>query len=205
MTDSNDEAKQNSKPKKRRGPGNRKPNAGDRAAELERAARRERVNELTREGKNYREIAVILGVSVSTAYEDFQKLITHLPTDGVAEDRRKHTARLDAAYRRTEQLVEAISAVAHSGNLAAIREVARLIDRQVSILARAARVNGVDAPEQREHTGPGGGPLQLAQASVNLAELLALGQENEGNAAQPYAEDGGGAEGRPGEDAEKLP
>ncbi len=43
---------------------------------------------------------------------------------------------------------------------AAVRGNAKDIDRVLKILERRARILGIDAPERRELSGPGGGPIQ---------------------------------------------
>lgn len=104
------------------------------AEAIDRAERRARAVDLRAEGHTLREVAEKLGVSVSTAASDIDRALAEVPADSVDLLRRLWGQRLDA-------LLRAVWPSAMSGNLEAV-------DKAVKIANRAAKLHGLDAPQQ---------------------------------------------------------
>lgn len=134
------------------------------AEAIDRAERRARAVDLRAEGHTLREIADKLGVSVSTAASDIDRALSEVPADSVDLLRRLWGQRLDA-------LLKAVWTSAMSGNLDAV-------DKAVKIADRAAKLYGLDAPQQISMSTTGTDIEQAVnQFMAAVAEPVAVAEE----------------------------
>lgn len=147
------------------------------------AERRTQALELRKAGATYVAIGTALGVSEQRAH----RIIT-------AELRRLNARRAEAANEVTRMELERLDALmlavwqrAKKGELSAV-------DRVLSIMARRARLLGLDAPEKRELSGKDGQALRftLEDAVAAEQELEAWRNERQQN-PEPGAAAPGGA------------
>lgn len=104
------------------------------AEAIDRAERRARAVDLRAEGHTIREVAEKLGIAPSTAAGDIDRALSEYPAEGVDLLRRLWGQRLDA-------LLRAVWPAAMAGDLDAV-------DKAVKISNRAAKLYGLDAPQQ---------------------------------------------------------
>lgn len=156
----------------RRGPGKRKKNAKDFAADVQRVDRQTQALDLRVEGLTIRAIAKKLNISVAQADRDVKQAIA---------DRPNETA--DQMRARANEALEIILA----GHLPAARghagsddvEAGASSEKSAQVVIKAialhAKINGYEAAERHEVTGPGGGPiLHHDVTKLTDAELEAL-------------------------------
>lgn len=185
--------------KKRRGIGNRVshgPRAADDAAAFARRERREKVGTLrVRHSLDFPEIGRELGISTSQAHRDYHQWLDEQPPSPLAPVvRREEEPKLQRNAQRVEALIastlkralddskdERGRPVVSTEEKVQLTALAAKLSREATRLSESRRaLHGADAPVKRELSGPGGGPVPVASAKVNLGELLALGDENEG-------------------------
>lgn len=162
---------------------------GDEARKL----RRERAWQLRVQGLPNTAIAKELGVGEHTIREDIKEVLRLLPPPNLQQVREEENARLEAERTRLETLTRVVQQQVLKADadgklltdlgslLDGIRAIARNSEKLIAISARRSRLHGADAPEQKEHSGPGGGPIPVAAAKVSIAELEAIMDENEGS------------------------
>ena len=121
---------------------------GNRTAPDQDALRKLEVTRLRLAGYTTREIATMLHTSASTVSEDMKVLTREWMAE--AQENRASAIGLDVA--RLDALIHAIWEKAVGGDLPAIREVVRLLERR-------AKVMGLDAPELHRIGGEDGGPV----------------------------------------------
>jgi hypothetical protein len=127
----------------------------------QRIGRSERANqalELRKAGKTFVEIGKKMGVSPQRAHALVTQELVRLNatrSEAAAEVCRLELERLDV-------LLAGLWGNAKAGDTCAV-------DRVLSIMARRAKLIGLDAPEKRELTGKGGSPLAL---TLSLEELV---------------------------------
>jgi hypothetical protein len=182
-------------PKKlRRGVGNRPKMPGDKAAEIARKQRRERVGQMTVQGMSQRAIAAELGVDHATVGRDLAEYLASSPSPqreeirGICDQRLERSyERLDVQARVAQRMIFETKKDA-SGNdvpvldvqsrLAAQALLVRLDDKLRMNNESRRRLHGADAPEQREVGGLGGGPILVTQGTSTLSELMAIVEHN---------------------------
>ena len=126
-------------------------------------------------GLSYRQIATELGFKeVSGAYRSVRRAMDQLTADNAEDLRALESERLDA-------MLFGIWKAARSGNVQAI-------DRVIRIMERRAKLHRLDPPEQRELSGPGGGPISVDDARALLLDRL------ERNLAESDADEGAGSD-----------
>jgi hypothetical protein len=127
------------------------------------AERRTQALDLRKQGKTFAEIGRELGCSEQRAHAivtgELQRLNTRR-SEQAAEVARLELERLDA-------LLAGVWPAAKEGEGPAI-------DRVLAIMARRAKLQGLDAPDKRELSGSGGGPLRFA-----VEDAVAAAQELE--------------------------
>jgi hypothetical protein len=127
-------------PRKRRGRGNRRPNAKDREAEQRWAQRQADCVRLVTAGWTFRDVAESLGYADgSNAHRDYLKAIRASPALAVKEHRQKIVDRVNLVVRGSMTKARAGSAT-HA-------------DMILRASALEARLVGAFAPEQLEHLG----------------------------------------------------
>lgn len=185
---------------KGRGRGNRPfETLQDKALQVEKKQRRERVAQLVSQGLTLRQIGTELGVDERTVRRDLAEYLAEAgPSKRVEEIREVSDARLERVYERLDVasrvIQQRILAVKKgeagkpdeytldlASQLDGMRVLARTSAVLVSNIESRRRLHGADAPEEKtvRHSGPEGGPIPVASTRVSLAELLALGDENE--------------------------
>lgn len=104
-------------------------------------------------GASYREIGTALGIDPSTAYDYIDRMLTEAAPllEDVEKARQVELERLDKMQRSLWTRVLA-------GDHAADYLVLKVMDRR-------AKLMGLDAPERREVSGPGGTPIELSISS----------------------------------------
>ena len=183
---------QHGKVKLRRGMGNRgtRKTAADDAAEVARRERRERgANLRVRNRMSFPDIGRELGVTSTQAHRDYQIWLSEQPPSPIAPEVR---AEEEPSLQRNLQRIEALIGIAMKQAAllsetkpggAELQEQSDLIgrlSRQAQRLSESRRkLHGADAPEQKQITGAGGGPVQVVASNVSWSELQALMAENE--------------------------
>ena len=129
-------------------------------------------------GVGNNEIARRLGISTKQVARDIDRVIARLGHEGAEKKRAVYTAKLERALLDETMAVQALKALATADppDLDASRTMAahnRTIGR---LIAELAHLNDVYAPDKVEHTGLGGGPIEVTLDSV-LAAIRA-GEEN---------------------------
>jgi vacuolar-type H+-ATPase subunit H len=118
--------------------------------------------ELRRMAKGYQEIAHALGIGVATAHRHVQSAL--------AESRAQISAEADELRSEELSRLDAMTAGlwprARKGEAAAV-------DRMLKIMERRAKLLGLDAPERRELSGAGGGPIQAVGMSADEFRAIA--------------------------------
>ena len=123
------------------------------------AERRVKVLEMRKAGFTFRQIGGQLDINEAQAYRDLARILSDI----------LELARPDAVALRTlelerlDDLQKTLWRQAKAGNLGAT-------DRLLRIMERRARLLGLDAPTKEEHSGPGGGPIVIANA-MDLSRL----------------------------------
>lgn len=166
--------------KKRRGPGNRRRNAADDAAEAARQKRRDEVWRLrTVEGLSHQRIAQRVGVSVGTVENDIQR---------AREEHRPPDADELAAYVRAElqRAVKGLRRAVDKGSASAVQAHVKALDA-------FAKLHGLYAPTKSELSGPGGGPVDIRAAQDELLGRLSRIAAGSGSSAGDPKPDGGGS------------
>jgi hypothetical protein len=130
---------------------------------VSRSERATRALDLRKAGTTYREIGRELGCSEQRAHqivtEELQRLNARRG-EAAAEVCRLELERLDA-------MLAGLWPKAKKGD-------ARAVEKVLAVMARRAKLLGLDAPERRELTGKGGGPV-----AFSLEEALAADRELE--------------------------
>jgi hypothetical protein len=152
------------------------------AAELGIAKRQEAACQLRLAGWSVRDIAGHLKCSVGTVHSDISAVLERTrdtAADAIDKQRRLSLARVDKAVR-------AIWAKVEAGDLDACRELMRLEQRR-------AKVEGFDAADRHEVSGPGGAPIPIEPRTALNAKLDELAKRILGDTGEP----GGNAGARP--------
>lgn len=133
-----------------------------RRGEAERiAARRLQALSLRKAGAPYRAIAAELKVSVETAYSDVQAELAAL--EALSSTEAENVRQLE--LRRLDDLQLALSAAVRRGDPQAIRTALLVMERRSKYL-------GIDAAKKSEISGPGGGPIPVADLTQLSVEQL---------------------------------
>src|SRR5262249_49496020 len=119
--------------------------------------------ELRKEGKTYAQIGQMLGFSEQRAH----RIVT-------LELQRLNAKRAEQASEVTRLELERLDSLLASVWLQAKAGEGPAIDRCLAVMARRAKLLGIDQPEKREVFGSGGGPLRFS-----LEEAVAAGKELE--------------------------
>lgn len=123
----------------RRGPGNRRANPKDDAAELWRAERRAKIVEYRGAGLTWRAIAAKLDVSHALVHAEYKRAIAERPVAALEE----HRAEADATLRMV--------IAAHAKPKAIVSPKSALV--LVRAVATHAKIFGYAAPDKVEHSG----------------------------------------------------
>ena len=134
-----------------------------RAVNIRALDRRTRAIELRREGKTFKEIGELLGVSAPAVFKMVTKTLDAANALLVTEAKELRQRQLD----RVESLLHALWKASQDGQVGKI-------DRVVKLMEREAKLAGLDAPNKYEHGGPDGGPIQVTDARARLAEKVAF-------------------------------
>lgn len=151
--------------KQRRGPGGpngkrrTKPNANDKGKQAYLADRAGYVVEQILQAKKYREIAEELGISISGVHADFERAMLAKKAKNVDELRDLYSARY-----------EGIIAAHYGPALAGDHRSGELV---LKATAAAARLNGAEAPQKHELSGPAGQPIAIEGAREQVFARLA--------------------------------
>jgi hypothetical protein len=138
----------------RRGPGRRKPNGADRAAEVVRQERRTEALRLCVGGLTMRAIGKRLGISHTQAEDDVRRALEEHGQQTRDQLRALTNLALDA-------VLEGHLEKARSGD----GESARVV---VLAVKQHARQNGYEAPKVLEVSGPGGGPIETRSPVIMI-------------------------------------
>jgi hypothetical protein len=121
------------------------------------AERKAAALELRKSGATFEQIAATLGCSISYAHKAVTKALDRMVREPADALRKLELERLDSMlfglWRR-----------AKGGETGAV-------DRVIKLMERRARLLGLDAPERRELSGPGGGPVPLLSSDIDLSKL----------------------------------
>lgn len=141
------------------------------------AVRREKALQLRIKGMSYRRIGDALGVSHVQAFNDVKTELGRIAKesqDAAEELRTLELERLDAMLVAIAPLISASDK--RPANLGAI-------DRALNIMARRAKLLGLDAAEKTEVSGPGGAPITQRQFieynKDQLKEILGYREDDE--------------------------
>lgn len=135
------------------------------AAELAIVLRQEKACELRLEGLSLEAIGKRLGVSIGTVHSDIEAVLERsrdAATDAIEKQKRLSLRRLDRA-------VQAIWAKVKRGDTDAIRELR-------GIEQRRAKIEGFDAADKHEISGPGGRSIPIDARVAMVNKLNALGE-----------------------------
>ena len=113
----------------------------------ERRHRAARALELRRDFVPYREIAAQLGVSLRTAYDDVQKALEEITREPAEDVLKMELERLGSMhFRLTSEIARVTRHLKQGGDvdLKAVDQVRKLIDSQVRISERRAKLLGLD-------------------------------------------------------------
>ena len=127
--------------------------------------RRAKIVELWQSGEctTQMQLAATLGVAQSTISEDMAAMIGEwkgASIEWINQERKRDAGRLESMFL-------ALWADMVSGNVAAI-------GKGIDILARKAKLLGLDAPERVEQTGYGGGPIEVSATLRDAARMVAI-------------------------------
>ena len=153
-----------------------------------------RALELRRAGASYEQIAKELGYkNKGSAYKAVQRqleglVMEHAPAVLRLELRKVDATELSAnqAIASIDELIRLHQPAAQTGDRDAAGLVCRLEtvktgkqNLQVAVRTMRARYYGLYQPEKKEVSGPGGGPIPVAMATMSMTELLRIAEENE--------------------------
>jgi hypothetical protein len=145
--------------------------------------RQKQVAAFSLRGLTFAQIGEKLGMSHSQAFRDWHDWYGRTEAKDLAKSRREATARMDAAFAKLQDLIDAHSSAALEGDVDASRIVADCVAKQARIEERRAKVLGLDAAEKHELTGKDGSPLAPLvflplerEPSAPREELEAAGQ-----------------------------
>lgn len=113
----------------------------------ERRHRAARALELRRDFVPYREIAAQLGVSLRTAYDDVQKALEEITREPAEDVLKMELERLGSMHLRlTSEIARVTRHLKQGGeiDLKAVDQVRKLIDSQVRVSERRAKLLGLD-------------------------------------------------------------
>lgn len=126
--------------------------------------RRARAVALRKDGKTFAEIGAALGFSPQRAHKILTEKLDELNALSTTETAALRQQQLD----QIGTLKQWLWAMAKKGNLGAIDRLERLMNRE-------AKLAGLDAAEKYEHSGPGGGPIDIASMRERVhSKLTAL-------------------------------
>lgn len=174
----------------RRGTGSRRPNAQDRIAEVARQDRRAMVLSLTVDGLSTRQIGARLGIGHVQVQRDLK-----LALDERASETRESARAL--AKERLESIIAANMPTARGEPGLLKVDSAKVV---LSAIALDAKINGLEAPKQIEHSGRNGKPIEIDVTSLTneqLAELCAGALASEGGSGTRAAPPSSGSEPAP--------
>jgi hypothetical protein len=174
------------KRKLRRGIGNRSfANVEDDKAALARVARRERVMTLRLRSLAWVDIGRELGISTSQAWKDFQEWKLHQPASPIAADvREEEEPKLLRSHRELSIMSSQTLAksqkegISHAEFVELVAVLARLNIALTKVSESRRSLHGADAPQKKELSGPGGGPVPVASTRMTIVELLELAESN---------------------------
>lgn len=124
--------------------------------------KRNQALDLRRRGLNYREIAKALACSLANAHKLVETAIAQIPIEAAEQVRQLELARLD-------KMLEGLNDSANTGDPRAVLAVVKIMERRAKYL-------GLDAPQQHEHAGKGGGPITVTLDEIS--DALAVGDAN---------------------------
>lgn len=150
----------------------------------ERRRRAARALEMRRDFVPYRDIADALGVSVRTAYEDVQKALKEITREPAEDVLKMELERLGAMHLRLSSEIARVTKQLKQNrddvDLRAVEQVRRLINSQVNVSERRARLLGLNAAQR----------VELANNDVDLDATVA--KIIEAASLDPAADDGDG-------------
>lgn len=114
-------------------------------------------------GSTYDDIGRVLGVSRAAAH----KAVTRAMAEIACEAKEDAATLRDLEARRLDELQLAVWRRALAGEAAAIEAALR-------IMARRARMLGLDAPANHRHSGPDGGAIPIASLALDPDKLKSL-------------------------------
>lgn len=118
-------------------------------------------------GATYRAIARAMGISPSTAHDYVTEGLNEVEQrndEATEEVRRLELQRLDAIFLK-------LWPKPPQGSSTIPKLDPRTADTLLRVMERRAKLLGLDAPTKWEGSGPGGGPLPLAAAALDLSKL----------------------------------
>lgn len=120
-----------------------------------------------------------------------QRAIEDLWAPAAEEVRAVELERLDENHKRLEQVIADNLARARKGDKDSINAVLGGVRGQLAIAERRAKSLGIDAPDKHEHTGKGGGPIEVS--GLNDEQLASLAGGLWPSADRPAGGGGAGA------------
>ena len=128
---------------------------------IETQAKRERALSMRMNGVGYAEIGHQLGVSVKTAWQYVQDAMAAIPRESAEKLRDLEEKKMDSREAKVNLLLA-------KGGLVP-KDLCKAIDTLTRIQLARARIFGLMAPEQHQHTGRGGGPI-ITVDGTNLTD-----------------------------------
>jgi hypothetical protein len=136
------------------------------------AERRNQAIGLRKQGKTFKEIGAVIGVTPQAVFKMVTKTLDEANALLVTETKALRQRQLD----RIDVLVQAMWKVATEKG-----EVGK-VDRLVKLFEREAKLAGLDAAEKFEHSGPDGGPITVGEIRSDVAaKLAALAAQRRGH------------------------
>lgn len=161
----------NPKPKDRRKVGQRRgkslTNSVTSPKQIEMQQKRAEALDYRKQGYSYPQIAEAMGVSMSSAFE-----YVDIAIKNITRERAEAVRELEIA--RINDLLTAFFPTAMGGDAQAAAMCVRLMER-------LAKIEGYDAPERMELSGPGGGPIVNA---IKVSFVIPKSRLNGGNGAK---------------------
>lgn len=151
----------------------------------ERRKRAVRVLGMRREGATYQQIAKEEGISVSTAFEDVDKALKEITREPAESVLRLELERLDGMYFRLStqisRLNRQISGDQGRGevDLPAIEMIRKLINTQISVSERRAKLLGMDTQHHEHSIDPAIAIQEAFGTIVAVSEDELMGQIGE--------------------------
>lgn len=155
-------------------------------------ARRHRANEALKhrkDGRGYEWIAKELGVSLSTAHGDVQKALREITKDNAEEVVQLELERIDQMWLRLNTEFARVVKAAKEGEMEPekmVSSVTRIVDSQLRVQERRAKLLGVDSPQKVDL----GGHVDLDATVAKIMTAAELVMNDDGPEGGADGDDG---------------